>query len=161
VRPVHRCLVACALAPPSSASPARFDFYDRGPYRAGGPKPKPEPGTFHTSYGNMERYIDALVHAAPDRMMREPFGRSYEFRERAVLVVSSPENLKRLDAIREATAKLADPRRLANPAEAEAIIIALAARQWARLRSASRETWMVNSSACGRRRDGPPMEEGA
>ena len=69
------------------------------------------------------------------------------------------ENLKRLDAIREATAKLADPRRLANPAEAEAIIIALAARQWARLRSASRETWMANSAACGRRRDGRPMED--
>ena len=116
------------------AAPARFDFYDRGPYREGVPKPSDvlgyEPGTFHTSYGNMERYIEALVRAAPDRMMREPFGRSYEFRERAVLVVSSPENLKRLDAIREATAKLADPRRLANPAEAEAIVHSIPVTVW-------------------------------
>ncbi|TMQ74012.1 MAG: hypothetical protein E6K81_01620 [Candidatus Eisenbacteria bacterium] len=132
------CLAALmegALATSAAlAAPARFDFYDRGPYREGVPKPSDvlgyEPGTFHTSYGNMERYIDALVHAAPDRMMREPFGRSYEFRERAVLVVSSPENLKRLDAIREATAKLADPRRLANPAEAEAIIHSIPVTVW-------------------------------
>src|SRR5206468_612613 len=82
-----------------------FDFYDRGPYREGVPRPAEilgyEPGTFHTSFGNMERYIDALVHAAPDRVVRESIGRSYEFRERALLVIASPEHLRRLDAIRE------------------------------------------------------------
>src|SRR5207247_9671516 len=54
--------------------------------------------------------------------LREPFGRTYEFRERALLIITSPENLAKLDAIREATAKLADPRRLASPAEAERLI---------------------------------------
>jgi hypothetical protein len=117
-----------------AAAPAPFDFYDRGPYRPGIPRPAEvlgyEPGTFHTSYGNMERYVDALVHAAADRVAREPFGRTYEFRERALLLVSSPGNLKRLDAIREATAKLADPRTLADGAEAERLIRETPATVW-------------------------------
>src|SRR5262245_31863201 len=106
-----------------SAAPARFDFYDRGPYRQDIPRPADvlgyEPGTFHPSYGNLERYSAALVRTAADRVVREPFGRSYEFRERALLLISSPVNIKRLDAIREATAKLADPRTLSGAGEAE------------------------------------------
>ncbi len=127
--PLVSVLVAAllALAPLSAhAAPARFDFYDRGPYRSDIPKPADvlgyEPGTFHTSYGNMERYIAALVSAASDRVVREPFGRTYEFRERALLIITSPENQHRLDAILRATAKLADPRKLTNPAEAEQLI---------------------------------------
>jgi hypothetical protein len=113
--------VAVLLAAPALAAD-RFDFYDRGPYRPGVPRPAAvlgyEPGTFHTSYGNMERYVEAVLHAAPDRVSRAPFGRTYEFRERALLVISSPANHARLASIREATAKLADPRRLAGASEA-------------------------------------------
>ena len=128
-------VVLLALAPlTASAAPAPFDFYDRGPYRSGIPRPAAvlgyEPGTFHCSYGNMERYIDALVHAAADRVVREPFGRTYEFRERALLLITSPENLKRLDAIRQATARLADPRTLASPAEGERLIQDTPATVW-------------------------------
>jgi len=111
---------------PVIPQPARFDFYDRGPYRPGVPRPAAvlgyEPGTFHTSYGNMERYVDALLSAASDRVKREPFGRTYEFRERALLIVTSPANHARMAAIREATARLADPRKLARSAEAEALV---------------------------------------
>jgi Zinc carboxypeptidase len=120
-------LLAASLlvAAPALAAPA-FDFYDRGPYRDGVPRPEAvlgyTAGTFHTSFGSMERYVEALVHAAPDRVMREPFGRTYEFRERALLVISSPENLRRLDAIREATARLADPRRNASAAEVTRLV---------------------------------------
>ena len=109
-------VILCSSAALTSAhaQPARFDFYDRGPYRAAVPRPAQvlgyEPGTFHTSFGNMERYVDALLAAAPDRVKREPFGRTYEFRERALLIVTSPANHARMQAIREATAKLADPR---------------------------------------------------
>ncbi len=118
----------------AAAQPARFDFYDRGPYRDGIPRPAEvlgyEPGTFHTNYGNMERYVDALLHAAPDRVSREPFGRTYEFRERALLVITSPANHARLDVIRAATAKLADPRTLASAAEAERLIRDTPATVW-------------------------------
>jgi len=121
---------ACAvllLGPPDApAASERFDFYGRGPYRAGVPRPAEvlgyEPGTFHTSYGNMERYVDALVHAASDRVTRVPFGRTYEFRERALLVIASPENQRRLEAIRAANAALADPRGAAGEAQAEKLI---------------------------------------
>ena len=126
------CLVAgaCAvlfLGPPSArAASAPFDFYDRGPYRSGVPRPAEvlgySPGTFHTSYGNMERYVDALVHAASDRVVRVPFGRTYEFRERALLVITSSANQQRLDAIRAANAMLADPRQQPSEAEAEKLI---------------------------------------
>ena len=113
------------------AALAKFDFYDRGPYKSGVPRPADvlgyEPGTFHTSYGQMERTIDALVHAAGDRVAREPFGRTYEFRERALLVISSPENLARLEAIRAATARIADPR-LTSDLDAKRLIPGTPAR---------------------------------
>ena len=118
---------------PAGAGPARFDFYDRGPCRGDVPRPAAvlgyEPGTFHTAYGQMERYVDTLLRAAPDRVRREPFGRSYEFRERALLVISSPANLGRLDAIRQANARLADPR-LAPPAEAARLARETPATVW-------------------------------
>jgi nucleotide-binding universal stress UspA family protein len=86
----------------SEATPAAIDYFTRrGSYSIARAREVLgyEPGTFHTSYGNMERYIDALTRAASDRVVREPFGRTYEFRERAVLIITSPENLRRLDAI--------------------------------------------------------------
>ena len=130
------CLTPLALAAllvaasgffaPAGAERAPFDFYDRGPYRAGPPRPADvlgyPPGTFHTGFGSMERYVDALAHSSPDRVRREAFGRTYEFRQRALLIFSSLKNLERLDEIRAATAKLADPRRLADEGEAEELI---------------------------------------
>ncbi len=107
-------LVAEIAANPTLAAPAHFDFYARGPYAAGVPKPADvlgyAPGTFHTTWGGMERMLDALERARPERVRREPFGRTVESRERSLFIVSSPENLARLDAIREANSKLADPR---------------------------------------------------
>lgn len=106
--------LASAFAATAHAAAAKFDFYDRGPYRAGVPRPSEvlgyAPGTFHTTWGNMERYLDALAHARPERVRREAIGKSVEARERTLFIVSSPANLARLDAIREANAKIADPR---------------------------------------------------
>ena len=75
------CLAGAALLAPifAEAAPVRFDFYDRGPYQAGVPRPADvlgySPGTFHTTWGNMERVLDAIERARPDRVRREPFGR--------------------------------------------------------------------------------------
>jgi hypothetical protein len=106
-------LVAPAQTPASAAA-QRFDFYARGPYHDGVPRPSQilgyEPGTFHTTWGNMERVLDALERARPERVKREPFGRTVESRERSLFIVSSPENLAKLDQIRAGNAKLADPR---------------------------------------------------
>lgn len=112
----------CALAAVATAAPVPFEFHARGPYQAGVPRPTQllgyEPGTFHTTWGNMERVLDALQRARPERVRREPFGRTVEARERSLFIVSSPANLARLDAIRAANAKLADARGC-TPAEAE------------------------------------------
>jgi hypothetical protein len=108
--------LVCALLIPvlAYAAPQPFDLYARGPYHAGVPKPSDilgyEPGTFHTTWGNMERVLDAIQHARPERVRREPFGRTVEARERSLFIVSSPANLARLDAIRDGNDKLADPR---------------------------------------------------
>jgi hypothetical protein len=108
--------LACAslAAAPAAAARAPFSFYDRGPYHEAVPRPEAvlgyAPGTFHTTWGNMERVLDAIERARPERVRREPFGRTVESRERSLFIVSSPENLARLEAIRAANAKLADPR---------------------------------------------------
>ena len=105
---------ALVSAAPAPAAVTRFDFHDRGPYHPAVPKPSDvlgyAPGTFHTTWGNMERVLDAIAHARPERVRREPFGRTVEARERSLFIVSSPANLARLDAIREGNARLADPR---------------------------------------------------
>lgn len=124
-------VVLCAVV--AQAAPQKFDFYARGPYHAGVPKPADvlgyEPGTFHTTWGNMERVLDRIAAARPERVKREPFGRTVESRERALFIVSSPENLARLDAIREGNNKLADPRGV-PAAELEKLARELPATVW-------------------------------
>ena len=108
-------LLMAVVAPALALTPEHFDFFAQGPYQAAVPRPAQvlgyECGSFHTGFAQMERYVDAVLKAAPDRVLREPFGRSVEFRERALLVISSPENLKRLEQVRQANLELADPRR--------------------------------------------------
>ena len=105
-------LAALLVALPALSAPALFDFYARGPYAAAVPKPSDllgyEPGTFHTTWGGMERVLAAFEQARPERIRREPFGRTVEARQRSLFIVSSPENLARLDVIREGNAKLAE-----------------------------------------------------
>ena len=107
------CL-CCSFVSAALAAPARFDFYSRGPYTAAVPKPAEilgyEPGTFHTTWGNMERVLDAIQKARPERVRRESIGRTIEARDRNLFIVSAPENLARLDEIRAANQQLADAR---------------------------------------------------
>jgi len=114
MRRLFAALFALAIATAARADVAKFDFYGQGPYHAGVPRPAEvlgyAPGTFHTTWGNMERYLDALAHARPERVRRESMGKSIEARERTLLIVSSPANLARLDEIREANRRIADPR---------------------------------------------------
>jgi hypothetical protein len=125
--------LALLLTLPSLAEPQAFDFYARGPYRSGIPRPEEvlgyAPGTFHTGYGNMERYVRELVQRVQDRAVLEPYGRTYEARERLLLIVTSIRNLNRLDAIRAASARLADPRGLST-AEADRLIQETPATVW-------------------------------
>ncbi len=125
------------------AAQARFDFYARGPYRANVPRPSAllgyEPGAFHTNYGNMERVIRAIAEAAPDRVRLMEYGRSEERRTLYLLAVSAPENIQRLEEIRQQTARLADPRATA-PAEAERLATGLPATVWLNYANDGNET---------------------
>jgi hypothetical protein len=67
-------------------------------------------GERFTSHSEVENYFKTLA-AASDRMRVEPYGKTYEGRSLNTVIVSSPKNLARLDAIRAATARLADPRK--------------------------------------------------
>ncbi|HTH51801.1 MAG TPA: M14 family zinc carboxypeptidase [Pyrinomonadaceae bacterium] len=92
----------------------KFDFYARGPYRDNVPRPQSilryEPGSFHTTYAQMEQVMRAVAAAASDRIKIYEIGETNEHRMQYVIAVSSPENIARIDDIRANVAKLADPR---------------------------------------------------
>ena len=100
-----------------------FDFYERGPYRPDVPRPATllgyEPGTFHTTYANYERFLRELA-AHTDRLKVMTLGQTPEHRPLYLLAVSAPENLARLDAVKADLARLGDPRRCSQ-ADADAI----------------------------------------
>jgi hypothetical protein len=91
-----------------------FSFYDRGPYRAVVPRPEAllgyDVGSWHTQYASQERVLLAIAAAAPDRVHVEEIGRTPERRTMRALIVSAPENIARLEAIRADLHRLADPR---------------------------------------------------
>ncbi|HKG93503.1 MAG TPA: M14 family zinc carboxypeptidase [Gemmatimonadaceae bacterium] len=115
-------------APPSprdSALDTRgFSFYDRGPYRPGVPRPESvlgyQVGELNTQFAMQERVLLAIAAAATDRVRVEEIGSSYERRTMRLFIVSAPENIQRLDAIRADLDRIADPRSVAQ-AELDAI----------------------------------------
>lgn len=99
---------------PAQRDDSRFDFYARGPYRENVPRPQTvtrfDVGDFHTNYATMERVIERIAAAAPDRVRVTDIGETNEHRMMHLLVISAPENLQRLDQIKANIARLADPR---------------------------------------------------
>jgi hypothetical protein len=63
-----------------------------------------------SSHAEIERYIQALAKAAPDRCLLTKYGQSYQGKGLYNLVITSPANLKRLEQIRTDNLALADPR---------------------------------------------------
>lgn len=104
----------------------RFDFYARGPYRSAVPRPSTilgyEPGEAHTDFAGMEKVIEAIARTASDRVKVVPYGKSYERRTLRLVIISAPENMARLEEIRAALARLADPRTIRSADEATALI---------------------------------------
>jgi hypothetical protein len=128
------CLLAVAIAAPLAAQSLpldsirddrNFSFYDRGPYRPSVPRPEAvlgySIGEMNTQYAAQERVLLAIADAAKDRVRVEEFGSSYERRTMRVFIVSAPENIARLDAIRADLDRLADPRG-ASAADLEQIV---------------------------------------
>ncbi len=111
-------LLACLLLAPSLLAAQEFDFYSRGPYRAQVPRPETllgySVGSQHTMYHQQQQVFDRVLEAAPDRVRTEIIGRTAEGKVMRLLIISSPENLARLDEIRANLSKLADPRQTSS-----------------------------------------------
>jgi hypothetical protein len=110
-----------------------FSFTARGPYRSSVPTPASllgyELGARNTQYAEQQRVLAAIAAAAPDRVRAEPIGVTAEGRRMQVFLVSAPENIARLDAIRADLDRLADPRG-ASAAELEAVAARVPAVVW-------------------------------
>ncbi|MEM7455887.1 MAG: M14 family zinc carboxypeptidase [Planctomycetota bacterium] len=82
-----------------------------------------------SSHYQIETYLHELAKAAPDRTRLVQYGSSYEGRSLNYLVISSAENIQRLDEIQEGNLKLADPRMI-DEVEAAALIEGAPAVVW-------------------------------
>ncbi|MBX3113872.1 MAG: hypothetical protein KF836_04835 [Fimbriimonadaceae bacterium] len=96
------------------AGQEQFDFYDRGWYFPGVPRPESilgyELGSQHTVYRDQERVVTAIAASSPERVRMMEYGKSTEGRTLRVLAISSPENIARLDEIQADLGRLANPK---------------------------------------------------
>jgi hypothetical protein len=132
--------IGLAAAHPAGAQQAdsardgrAFSFFDRGPYRPDVPTPDSllgyAAGAWNTQYAAQARTLQAIAAAAPQRVRVETFARTAEHRTMRLYIVSDPDNIARLDAIRAALDTLADPR-LASPSARSAIAARVPAVVW-------------------------------
>ncbi len=116
----HDARLAFGLCPERT-----FDFYETGSYREGVPRPEEvlgyPVGSWHTTYGRMERYLETLAAAAGGRVRVFDYGTSVEHQTMHLVAVSSEANVTRLEEIRRDLQRLADPRQTAA-ADAPGII---------------------------------------
>ena len=100
--------------PDAPRDDAAFSFYARGPYRPQVPRPDSllgyAIGSAHTQFHQQERTLLAIADAARDRVAVEVLGPTPERRTMRLYIVSAPENIARLAAIRTDLDRLADPR---------------------------------------------------
>jgi len=110
-----RLILFALLLVPATLHAQDFNFYARGPYRSQVPRPDTllgyRIGSQQTMYYQQQQVFDRMIAAAPDRVRTEVIGRSVEGKVMRLLIISSPENIARLDQIRADLAKLADPRK--------------------------------------------------
>ena len=110
-----------------------FSFYDRGPFRPQVPRPDSvlgyRVGDMHTQFAWQERVLLAIAGAARDRVRVEEVGTTSEKRVQRLFIVSAPENMARLDAIRADLDRLADPRGI-SASEADALAARVPAVVW-------------------------------
>ncbi len=72
--------------------------------------PQPELGAHYTPHHAVLAYLRALAASAPDRVRLTTLNVTEEGREQPFLVITSPDNLRRLNELKALNAKLADPR---------------------------------------------------
>ncbi len=103
----------------------KFDFYARGEYNSAVPRPASilrfDVGDQHTTYAQMEMFINAVAKSAPDRVKIFDIGLTNENRMQHIVAISSPQNMARLSEIKSNNSRLFDPR-TTSQSEANSII---------------------------------------
>lgn len=79
------------------------------------------PGERITWHRDAIKYFEALAQAAPDRVILNEYARSWQDRELIYGVISSPENLAKIESIKTGMQNLSDPRQTDASAAAEII----------------------------------------
>jgi len=87
------------------------------------------PGDRITWHGDVVRYFDALASAQPDRVSVYRYAKSWEGRDLIYVVISSPENMARINDIKSAMQKLRNAD-TTNSAQAASIIQSQPAVTW-------------------------------
>lgn len=70
-----------------------------------------EVGEFHVTHDRLVNYMQAIAAAAPQRVVIQTMGYTYERRPQVLLIFSSQKNLQRLESIRQQHLLLSDPSR--------------------------------------------------
>ncbi|MEZ4986419.1 MAG: M14 family zinc carboxypeptidase [Saprospiraceae bacterium] len=101
------------FAQPVDLNPSRFAFDPQLTYEAGIQSPESylgyAAGTRFTEYHRIVQYLTYLQSKTPDRMLIHEYGRTWEDRPLIQLVISSPENLARIDELRSRHLSLMQP----------------------------------------------------
>jgi hypothetical protein len=109
-------ILSALIAVPVLAQPIP-DLFGSGPFRP--EVPRPSLGLRYTRQHELVAYLQSLAAAAPDRVRLELFNRTEEGHPQPLVIITSPANLRKLEALKAANAKLADPR-VCTEAEAAA-----------------------------------------
>lgn len=113
------CLLA-TLAAPQFVVAQELNTYlpNNVSYNAAIPKPKDiiyhEVGEWHVTHDRLVNYMKAVAAAAPQRIKLETMGFTYESRPQLLLIITSPQNHQRLEAIRQQHLLLSDPAKSAS-----------------------------------------------
>lgn len=107
--------ILCLLLLPLVSSAQDEDLFPGGRYDSSIPTPLEvlghRFGERHAFHWEMERFIRA-VDKVSERVEVRSYGKTYQGRELVYLIISSPENMERLEDIRTANLKLTDPRKI-------------------------------------------------
>jgi hypothetical protein len=121
------------LAAVSATGQTDFEFWPGARYEPSVPSIREVlghgPGEKIFPHAELMSYMDALAKAEPDRVRVFEYARSWEGRKLVYAVIGSEENIGRLDEIKTAMQKLADPR-TTTEADASRIIDSFPAVTW-------------------------------
>ncbi len=118
----------------SVTNTTNYSLYRWKPYRKQVVKPAEilgyEIGERNSTFREQERVLLGVAESAKERVRVLEYGKSVEGRPLRLVIVSSPENLAKLDKIQANNLRLADPRKLTTAAETEALLASAPAITW-------------------------------